>query len=189
MEYILTGLEKPIGTPGYHWSLLIFIILSLITIIPIIGFISADTVKCIYRSRFLHFAGSILIALFAGLAFFFSLHAGIISQYDRSNQSTSDYYWFDPINILRYPLQQLSYHSSSFSTRIDATSFKEMQTPPKAFLFLIDKSLSTQTDSIIIKLSEKYRNILLEEIKKLILHVLLYIKTKNSYKNLTNLIY
>ncbi|MCL2312737.1 MAG: hypothetical protein FWC41_09690 [Firmicutes bacterium] len=134
------------------------VIIFLITIVILCYFVQIT--RCFFQRGFVRTIVGILLTLFAVIAFFFSLHAGILSQYHKSINDKKDdkhgLYWFNPCNIVNYPIEQLKNHDFSVSYIDEISTYAEK---PVNYIFVVDNSLSTldNTDENVKKTIENHR--------------------------------
>ncbi len=116
-------------------------------------------------NRFIRIGFSLILTIFAVITFIFSLHGNVFSQYDKPDRKHSEFYWFFPSHIVEYPVSQLRYHEENFLNQVNVSEFNP-DTLEKNFVFVIDKSLSTNLARQLKDRAKSFRKQIEERIKR-----------------------
>jgi len=126
--------------------------------------LSIKMTRCFLKSGIIKMMSNILIILFAVIAFFFSIHANILSQHDDKEDGL---FWFNVRNIINFPIEQLSNNNSQYKkNEIKFPTHNINNNAVPKFVFVIDKTLSTELEPIYKQKEDLYIKNFIDEIKK-----------------------
>jgi hypothetical protein len=147
---------------NYYFVILIsFIVLSSILICW-----KAVYIYKISKHPYPKFTSGFALLLLALIAFIFGIHADIFSSYDKLNNKLSQSYdWFDPADIVRFPIEQYQINRRYFPKNEINLDSSVSNRYDRKFTIVIDKTKSTESNSFAKRISQKLKSSLQTELQ------------------------
>ncbi|MDX2000892.1 MAG: hypothetical protein SFW35_00540 [Chitinophagales bacterium] len=149
--------------------------MELVCFTVLVAFIVSTTVLICWKTDYIYkiskhpfpkFTGAFALVLLAIIAFIFGIHADIYSSYDRLNNNLSkSYNWFNPADIVRFPVEQYLINQRKFpENQINLDSCFSNNYDRK-YTIVIDKTPSIEPSAFTEEISAKLKTNLKAELQ------------------------